>query len=183
MGSWEAGWWEGVMELETFSGSAPALCLAEENSFSAASHTRHAFSHRSMSTGLGKGLLKKTSPLLMTSAGSQCKCPPTFRDSAPVFCTWLCKELFIWNQWRCLRLSTHAYSYSHQLVAICWECLHLPMAFFVIVWGMEKLSTFPQDWVHHYCFLLPSNTIQIFCPLTLGRPSLFLIHLWPLFMV
>ena len=166
MGSWEVRWWEGVMELETFPGSAPALCFAEDTlSFSAASHTNHAFSHRSMWNGLGKRLLKKTSPLLMTSAFSRCKYLPTFQDSAPVFSIRLCKELFICSQWRCLRLSTQptltVFNLWQSAGSAC-TCprLSLPLSeewrsWAPFPWGLGSSLLFSSQL--HYSDLLPTN--------------------------
>lgn len=123
------------MELKTFPGFVPALCLAEDTLvlLSSKSH-KSCILPQICVNWPEKGAVEKDIAPAHDICRFTMQMSTTFRDSAPVFSIGLCKGLFICNQWRCLRLSTHACSYSCQLVAICWECLHLAVAFFVIVW-------------------------------------------------
>ena len=105
------------------SGSAPALCSAEVPCLSQQKSHNLCILHVSW-LSWQRGLLEKTGPLHMASAGSRGKCSPTFLDGAPVFPIWLCRECFTCSPQRCLRLSTHAYKFYCQLA--CW---HLPVVF------------------------------------------------------
>ena len=84
--------------------------------------------------------LEKTSPCLWHLQDNKASVPqPSYMmpQSSPGF-PGLCRELFTWSPWRWLRLGALAYSHYCQLVAIWEEYFHLPVAFFVIIWGMKK---------------------------------------------
>lgn len=115
------------MELKTFPGFVPALCLAEDTLvlLSSKSH-KSCILPQIRVNWPEKGAVEKGIAPAHDICRFTMQMSTTFRDSAPVFSIGLCKGLFICNQWRCLRLSTHACSYSCQLVAICWSACTSP---------------------------------------------------------